>query len=130
MYGFGEDGDAARKPGGGFVDGRVVGVEAGEDEDAAVGEFAVYLVDEKEAVLAGHGDVAEQEVGLELAGLVQGMVCGVSSLRVEAALLEDHREGVGYYLFVVYYQNSLHSAPLSCGGRQFSRKSKWSKLTF
>jgi hypothetical protein len=89
----------------------VVGVEAGEDEDAAVRELAVYLVDEKEAVLAGHGDVAEQEVGLELAGLVQGMICRVSSLRVEAALLEDHREGVGYYMFVVYDQDSLHSAP-------------------
>ena len=89
----------------------MVGVEAGEDEDAAVGEFAVYLVDEKEAVLAGHGDVAEQEMRLELAGLVEGMVCGVSSFRMEAALLEDHREGVGYYLFVVYYENTLHSAP-------------------
>ena len=36
------------------------------------GEFAVYLIDEKEAVLAGHGDVAEQEVGLELAGTCRG----------------------------------------------------------
>jgi hypothetical protein len=119
---FGEDTDAARQAKGGFVDGLVIGVEAGEDEDAAVGEFAVYLVDEEEAVLAGHGDVAEQEVGLELVGLIEGVIGGVSSSREETALPKDHRECVGYYMFVVYYQDTLHSTPLSFGGRQYSRR--------
>jgi len=118
VNGFGEDSYGAGETFGGLADGAVIGVEAGEDEDAASGELAVYLVDEEEAVLAGHGDVAEQEVGLELAGLVQGVIGGVRGPCMKAALLEDHRESVGYYMFVVYYQDTLHSAPLSCGGRQ------------
>jgi hypothetical protein len=120
--GFGEDAYGASEAVGGLADGLVVGVEAGEHEDAAGGELAVYLVDEEEAVLAGHGDVAEQEVGLEFAGLVQGVIGGVRGPCMKAALLEDHRECVGYYMFVVYYQDTLHSAPLSCGGRQYSRR--------
>lgn len=122
MDGFGENSYGAGETFGGLADGVVIGIEAGEDEDAAGGEFAAYLVDEEETVFAGHGDVAEQEVGLELAGLVQGVIGGVSSPCMEAALLEDHRESVGYYMFVVYYQDTLHSSPLSCGGRQYSRR--------
>ena len=56
-----------------------VSVEASKDHDSAVGQLAVDVLNQRQAVAAGHDEVAEQQVGTKLAGAgktVVGRVAG------------------------------------------------------
>ena len=108
MAGFGEDAYRTDESAGVFADVFDIGVEAGEDEDAAGGKLAGHVGGERETVATGHGDVAEQKIGRELPRAGQGLVGRVGCLGGEAALFEDHRECIGDEMIVIYYKHTLH----------------------
>jgi hypothetical protein len=112
LAGLGEDADRAGEFGGLLADTLEVGVEAGEDDDAACGELAVDVGDEGETVAARHGDIAEQEVGFELAAGGEGFIGRIGCGSCEAALLEDEGQCVGYETIIIDDENSLHGALL------------------
>jgi hypothetical protein len=108
LAGLGEDaygtGEGARV----FANLFEVGVEAGEEDHAAGGEFACDVVDEGEAVAMRHGDVAEEKIGRELAGVFERLFGGVRCLCPKATLLEDHGDGVCDKTIIIDNKNSLH----------------------
>jgi hypothetical protein len=91
-----------------LLHGGEVRVEAGEEEDAAVGQFSAYLLHKMEAVFAGHGDVTEEEIGLEVARGGERLVGRVCGPGLEAALAKDERNGVCYQTFIVDDKYSIH----------------------
>jgi hypothetical protein len=93
-----------------YLDG-VAGV-GGEHEELAVGHLMVEGLGELEAVLFGHGDVAEEESGSEGAGEGEAIGCGVDGFGLVTIGLEDKLEGVGYQLVVVDDEYTLfHETP-------------------
>ena len=112
LAGFGEDAYGTGEPAGLLANAFEVGVEAGEDDDAAGGLLAGDFVDQRETVAARHGDVAEEEVGGELAGAAQTLIRGVGGTGVEATFLKDKSKGVCDQTIIIYYQNSLHGLSL------------------
>lgn len=108
LAGFGEDAYGARQGACVFADQLEVGVEACKKDDAAGGEFACDVIDEGEAVAMRHGDVAEEKIGRELAGVFERLIGGVCCLCPKATLLEDHGDRVCDKTIIIHYKNSLH----------------------
>ena len=115
LAGLGEDADGLAQTLGVLLDGGEVGVEAGEHEDAAVGQLAIDLLHEEETVFAGHGDIAEEEIGLEGACGVERFLGRVGSSGFEAVFAEDEGEGVSYQTFIIDDKNTLHDVPPTDG---------------
>lgn len=90
-----------------------VGVERGEDDDAAGREFTGDIAYEGKAVAAGHGDVAEQKMRIKFAGALECLIRGVGSPGIEATLCEDEGKCVGDQTVIVNDKNSLHGFLLS-----------------
>ncbi len=115
LAGLGEDAHGVGQSAGLFAHLLQVGVETGEDDDAAGWELAGDVVHQGEAVPAGHGDIAEEQVRDKLTGTLEGLVGGVCGLCVEAILREDEGQCIGDQTVIVNDQNSLHSdLPLLC----------------
>jgi hypothetical protein len=86
----------------------------GEHEELAVGHLVVKGLGELEAVLVGHGDVAEKEAGDEGSGAGQTISCRVDGFAFVAVGLKDEIEGIGYKVVIVYDQYTLfHKTPLA-----------------
>ena len=97
-----------RKGAGAFADTGERGIKAGKDEDGAGGELAGEVLHEVDAVAAGHVDVAEEEIGGEEGGGVEGLVGVVGGGDGKAVTLENEAEGAGYEGFVVDYEDARH----------------------
>ena len=108
LAGLGEDAHGTGQFAGLFAHVLQVGVEAGEDDDAAGWELAGDVVHQGEAVLARHGDIAEEQVRDKLTGALEGLIGGVCGLCVKAILREDEGQCVGDQTVIVNDQNSLH----------------------
>lgn len=89
----------------------VAGV-GGEHEELAVGHLVVERFDELEAVLLGHGDVAEKEAGDEGPSAGQAIGCRVDGFAFVAVGLKDEIKGIGYKMIVVDDEYTLfHETP-------------------
>ena len=89
----------------------VAGV-GGQHQELEVRHLVVEGLGELEAVLLGHGDVAEQEAGCEGSGAGQAIGCRVNGFALVAVGLEDKIESVGYKMIIVYDQYTLfHETP-------------------
>ena len=84
-----------------------IGVEACKDKDSAIGQLAVDVLNQCQAIAARHNEVAEQQMGTELAGAGKTVVGRVAGARVKSILLEDHVERVSNHGVVVDDENSL-----------------------
>ena len=90
----------------------VVAGVGGEHEEFALGHLMLNLFDELEAVLLGHGDVAEEELGGEGSGSGEAFGGGVDGLGFVAVGLEDESESIGDQAVIVDDQNTLfHETP-------------------
>jgi hypothetical protein len=89
-----------------------VGVVGREHEQFAVGKLVVNLFSELQAALLRHGDVAEEESGVEGSNASQTFGGRVDRLGLVAVRLKDHVESIGYQTVVVDNQNTLlHMTP-------------------
>jgi hypothetical protein len=90
---------------------RITGV-SGQHEELAVGHLAVECLGELQAVLLGHGDVAEKEAGSEGPGAGQTIGCRVDGFAFIAVGFEYKIESVGYKMVIVDDQYTLfHETP-------------------
>lgn len=90
----------------------VVAGVGGEHEELEVGHLVMQGFGELEAVLLGHGDVAEEEAGGEGTGEGEAFGGGVDGFGVVAVGFENELEGVCYKMVVVDDQNTLfHETP-------------------
>jgi hypothetical protein len=78
----------------------VAGV-GGEHQELEVGHLVVERLGELQAVLLGHGDVAEQEAGSEGPGTGQAIGCRVDGFALVAVGLEHKIKSVGYKMVVI-----------------------------
>jgi hypothetical protein len=113
LAGLSEDAYWPGQTGDMFLDSGKVGVVASKEEDAAVRVFAAYLLHQKEAILAGHGDITKEKIGLEGTRGGESLIGRVGGSSLESAFAEDERDGVRYQTFVIDDKNSLHGPP--CG---------------
>ncbi len=74
---------------------------AGEQQDAAAWDHGANLNRGFDAAHAGHDDVAQEDVGMEVARGFDGFLPAVNSRGLEAILVEDQSEGVGDDAFVI-----------------------------
>ncbi len=118
LAGLGENTERTRKAFRLFLNDFEVGIEAGQEKDPAGREFAIDIFEQRKPVATRHGDIAKQQIRLEFAGLLQGGIRGVGSLRFKTAFTKDKREGVSYESFIVYDQNTLHRGPLFVCGHE------------
>jgi hypothetical protein len=105
---LGEDARGSREQAGLLADALEIRVEAGEDDDAAGRQLFGDLFYEGMAVFAGHGDVAKEEIWLELASALERGVRRVSCPRLEATLGKDQSKCVRYETFIIHNQDTLH----------------------
>jgi hypothetical protein len=90
IAGLGEDSDGARHLAGLLADDGKIGlVVAGEDEDVAGGELPGDKLHELQAAETGHGDVAEDEFGIEGAGGGESLLAAVGYAGIETVLAKD-----------------------------------------
>lgn len=78
---------------------------AGEEQDFAAREETANVDGGLDTVHVGHDDVADDEVGTNGFGALDGAGSGIDSRGIEPVLVEDYGERVGDYSFVVYHQN-------------------------
>lgn len=109
LTGLGEDGHGLAGGLTALVRAADAAVGSGEDEDAAAGEIALEAGDELEAVLSGHVDVADDELGGEDAGTGEALIGGSGGTDIEAAFGEDEIECIGDEGFVIHYKNAAHA---------------------
>lgn len=138
LAGLGEDTDGASEAAGVLADMLEVRVVAGEDEDAAGGLVDGDVVYQLMAVLPGHGDVAEEELGSEIVGTLPSLFGGVGCQGFVAILREDQCQGVRDEMFVIDNENALHGEPpprlikvLAVGQERTSRLARaagWQKV--
>lgn len=101
LAGFGDDTDGLGK---GFCAGPHAGdaaVEASKDEDGTARDAFTELIHERDAVAAGHVDVAEDEVGREGGDLRERVLGVVDRVDLEAVAAEDETQSTGYERFIV-----------------------------
>ena len=110
LAGLGEDADGNIETLRRVADDLQVGVETSEDQDAAVGKLATDFVEQRDAILAGHRDVAEQEVGLEFARALHGIVSGVDRPGLKPAFAQNQSQGIRDHPLIIDNQDTLHSA--------------------
>jgi hypothetical protein len=85
---------------------------SGEHEELAVGHLEVECLGELQAVLLGHGDVAEEQAGSEGPGAGQAIGCRVDGFAFVAVGFEHKIQGIGYKVVVVDDQYTLfHETP-------------------
>jgi hypothetical protein len=108
LAGFCEDAYGAGKLAGLFAYAFEVGVKTGEHNDAAGRLFLCHVAQKRESISAGHGDIAEQQMRVELSSKREPLISGVGSSSVKAALAEYQRECIGNQTVIVDDQNALH----------------------
>jgi hypothetical protein len=85
-----------------------VGVEAGENKDAAAWQLERHVLDQIETIAPRHRHVAKQKMGSKGSRTDQGLIRGVNGLGFKPILAKDKGQGIGYQTIIVNDQNSLH----------------------
>jgi hypothetical protein len=110
--GFVEHAEGAVHAGGVLLDFDGVAGVGGEHEELAVGQLALKCFSELQARLVGHGDIAEEEAGIEGASAGKTFGGGVDSFRLVPVGLEDEVKSIGDQTIVIDYENTLfHEVP-------------------
>ena len=73
----------------------------GEEKDLALWQFAAGDDCRFDTGHAGHDDVADEHVGLKALNRLDGFLSAEDGARLKACLIQDDREGVRNYLFVI-----------------------------
>jgi hypothetical protein len=98
---------------------------AGEEQDLAARQELADVDGRLDAVHVGHDHVADDEVGLDRTGALDGSGAGVDGRSVETGLVEDDGQGIGDDLLVVYDKDLAlvvqSSPPLKAAGYLISQ---------
>lgn len=94
--GLAEEFEGELRPRGVLFDLYGVAGVGGEHEQLAAGHLALQRLGELQAVLARHGDIAEEESGGEGSSTSQTFCRGVNRFGLVAVGLKDQIESIGY----------------------------------
>jgi len=89
---------------------------AGEQEDANIGQQGFHPDGCFDAIQFRHDDVRDEQVRLESGRHFQGLHAGIDRLGFKAALIKDHRKGVGDDPFIVGDQDLWFGGRIRHGG--------------
>jgi hypothetical protein len=91
-----------------FADALKIRVKPGEHDDAAGRLFFCNVGQQSQSISVGHRDITKKQMGFELAGTCECLICGVGGPGFKPALAEHESERVGNQTIIVDDQNALH----------------------